>query len=303
MGLVLWVVAAWIFVAVVGAWIWSRAVVGHEEPSNAVRGFVRELRAALDAHPDTRWVGLIPGRFAAVIAVDGQETPVSLHVLFREYQLARRRRRAVDAFGVDLLGPLVGMLIQEVREEGLEHVSDFAFAEIAGDLLPQVRTGAWLRANGAGGFGASGIVSRPIPGDADLHVCYVIDHGALMTFVCRQHLKNWQLTPSALHQLALQNLRGLGPLPRPDDPAWLSRTCDGYDAARVLLLDDSAFDGALVALPERDTLWIGRVPTSLLPRLVAISDRRCAAAQRPISPTVYRLGPEGVVSVVVGAEA
>lgn len=287
---VLWIATVWVLVAVLGAWVWSRLRQREEEPTSGVRRFLDELQAAVDAHPDARWRGLIPGRFAAVVSVDDQDTPIGLHVLFREYEGARRRS---GLNGPLCLEPLIGHLVAEVREEGLEGPLDHPFVEVAGDLLPQVRSGAWLREHG-GTFGLSGLVTKPLPGDTDLHVCYVIDRPMSMTFVCRDHLRIWRCTDEAVHQLAMQNLRSLGALPEPDDPAWLSRKCDGYDAARVLLLDDEAFDGAVVALPERDMLWLGRVDDSQVSKLSAINERHADRARNPISPSLFRLGPNGI---------
>ena len=198
----------------------------------------------------------------------------------------------------EVLPPLVAQLVGEVRSEGLETLADHPFGDVAGDLLPQIRTTDWLQEHG-GAFGDWALVHRPLT--EDLVVTYVVDRPFSMTFVCQQHLAGWGCTVDAVHQLALQNLRARSPLPGAGESAWMSRAGDGYDASRLLLLDPTDHEGALVAVPERDTLWMGR-PSSVnrLGRLMQLTQQQCDAARHPISPRVYRLHAAGLEVVPEG---
>lgn len=226
------------------------------------------------AHAGVGFLGLLPDRFACLLRVDGQETVVSMHELFRH----------ADAHP-DRFTRLVATLLGEIREVGLERVGDVDFAAAASLLLPQVRSRSWLEQRGA--FGDSGIVHMPLTGE--LVTVYVIDDATNMVFVCRDHLRRWRKEVVDLHNLALANLARRGaPLPSELTPAGtVVQSGDGFDAARVLLLEPR--EGLLVAIPDRDTLWVGPEAGQNLEQLMATTAAIAERAPHPVSGRVFRV--------------
>ena len=86
-----WIALGWLSLSLLAAWIWVRLLRDRDDATGGVRAFLAMLQEAIDAHPDAAWAGLLPGRFAAVVTVDGQETPIGLHSLHREYETAKLR--------------------------------------------------------------------------------------------------------------------------------------------------------------------------------------------------------------------
>lgn len=226
------------------------------------------------SHPDVAFLGVLPDRIACLLRVEGQETEVSLRELFRHADASD------DAFT-----RLVAGLIADIREVGLDRVGDLDFAAVAGMLLPQVRSREWVDQQGT--FGDAGLVFTELA--AGLCVVYVVDGDSSMVFVCRALLRRWGRSVADVHNLALANLRRLGkPLPDglPAEPVVL-QTQDGYDAARVLLLEPR--DGLLVAIPDRDTLWVGPESGQDLARLMATTEHIAASSPHAVSPRLFRL--------------
>jgi len=253
-----------------------------------VRDFVERLRRELIAHhPEVRVLGLIPGRFAAVISVRGQELPVSLHHLFQQ-----------SLTFPNSFSEMVRQFVEDAFDRGLERTWEHGFADVATSILPQIRTRAWLREHGSV-FGQGALVHRDFTDD--LVICYVIDDPWCMTFVCRAHLQQWGYTEDDLYHLATRNLNALAatevPLPGPEDDGVLVRTGDGFDAARVLLLDREKLDGLLVGLPERDVLWLGDGEKRGLEGLMALNAKQARRASHPLSPTLYRVTDGELVPV------
>lgn len=254
----------------------------HYRPASippAVRSFLHRLEDILRAqHPEVVIRGMLPGRFTLVLEVEGQEVPVPLHALYRH----------ASTFP-DTLPRMVDTLLQEITAGGLTRQSDHRFADVAASILPQVRGAAWVAERGPA-FGDAALVSRVFA--SDLRVCYVIDDPWSMVFVCRAHLRQWGIDEEALHHLATNNLRRLGgalPLPGPDDQPVVLRTGDGYAATRVLLLEPEQAEGLLVALPERDTLWLGGSSADSLPSLMALNREQNEHSAYPVSPVLYRM--------------
>jgi uncharacterized protein YtpQ (UPF0354 family) len=256
-----------------------------------VAAFLERLAAVLRIrHPHVRMCGLIPGRFAAVLSIAGQEVPVPLDPLFRRFTTFPGR------FAGD-----VAALLEQVEANGLEHTEDHPLGDVATSILPQIRTKEWLRQHAAV-FGPSSLVHRELTDE--LVVCYVIDGPACMTFVCQEHLCSWGLAEADLFHLSRRNLRQAAgsalPVPGPQDEGLLLRSGDGFDAARVLLLDEERTEGLLVALPERDLLWVGRERRDGLARLMALTEEQSRRASHPLSPTVYRVARGKLVPVTDG---
>jgi uncharacterized protein YtpQ (UPF0354 family) len=240
-----------------------------------VAAFLVRLETELArSHPDVVFLGVLPDRIACLLRVEGQETEVSLRELFRHADASD------DAFT-----RLVAGLVADIREVGLDRVGDLDFAAAAGMLLPQVRSREWVDQQGT--FGDAGLVFTELA--AGLCVVYVVDGDSSMVYVCRALLRRWGRSVADVHNLALANLRRLGK-PLPDgllaEPVVL-QTQDGYDAARVLLLEPR--DGLLVAIPDRDTLWVGPESGQDLARLMATTERIAASSPHAVSPRLFRL--------------
>jgi len=271
----LWVSAAWAALAIAVAVVhrrWRRIA---PQPAPEVAAFLLRLETELSTtQPEVRFLGSLPDRFACLLGVDGQETVVSLHDLFRHAE-ARP-----DGFT-----RLVKSLVEDIREVGLDRVGDVDFAAAAPLVLPQIRSRSWLDQRGT--FGDSGLVHTALADE--LVTVYVIDDANSMVFVCREHLRRWRKEPADLHNLALANLSRRGE-PMPDAPAGAGvvvQSGDGFDAARVLLLGKR--DGLLVAIPERDTLWVGPEAGQDLERLMATTEAIAAHSAHPVSAQVFRV--------------
>lgn len=271
----LWLASGWAMAAIAAACLHHRWRQQRREPSPAVAAFgLRLENELLAAHPDVEFLGMLPDRFACLLRVDGQETAVALHEVFH-------RATGDD----DSFTRLIATLVAEIREVGLDKVGDRDFAAVAPLLMPQVRARTWLDAQGA--FGDSGLVHTPLT--EGLVTVYVVDDATTMVFVCREHLRCWRKNVADIDNLARQNLarRGAAPTVAPEGEPVLVRSGDGFDAARVLLLRDD--DDLLVAMPDRDTLWVGRDNGHNLEQLMATTEAVAAAAAHPVSPRVYRL--------------
>jgi|688.fasta_scaffold320022_2 hypothetical protein len=273
-----WIATAWLAAAGVALYAhsrWRRAVVA-VDPDEAA--FLMRLENELDRHHrDVGFLGMLPDHAGCLLLVDGQETAVALDGL----------RRFADAPD-DEFTRRVATLLGEVRECSLHRVDGVGgdFATASSRLLPQVRTRAWLDQHGA--FGDSALVHRPL---ADgLVVVYVLEDGPDLVFVCRRHLQRWRRSEADLHALACANLAATSaPVPTdlPSD-GLLVRTGDGFDAARVLLLLDAAIE-LVVALPDRDTLFVGDARRVDLTAVAAAVAAVAANAPHPVTEALYRL--------------
>ncbi|MFM1872801.1 MAG: hypothetical protein RL398_2223, partial [Planctomycetota bacterium] len=234
----LWATLGWLAASAGAAALFHRLKAADGAVPSGVRSFVLGLENELAKnHPGVEFVELLPDRFACLLSVDGQQTPVSLHRLHEQ-----------AAAAPDTLPALVAQLVADLREVALDRVEDLDFARAAELLLPQVRSRSWIEERGR--FGDSGMVSRPL--GEELAVVYVLDHDSSMVFVCRAHLQRWRKTAEDLHNLAVANLAKRGD-PRVDaatakSQPFVLQTGDGYDAARVLLL--RGCDDLLVAMPD-----------------------------------------------------
>ncbi|MEM7204587.1 MAG: DUF1444 family protein [Planctomycetota bacterium] len=285
-----WVLAGWAVLSVLAAMLFSIARRRWKPVSvpREVREFLHSFQELMREHePRIQVSGMVPGRFAAVITVRGQQTPVSLHHVFRRWM----------AFP-DQFSATVGRFVTELERDALDEPGDHAFADAAAHILPQIRSREWLREHG-GLFGDSALVSREFT--PDLVICYVIDEQWCMTFVCQAHLRQWGRSEEDLFQLATRNLHRLAgadvPLPEPDGDPVLLRTGDGFDAARVLLLDPDRVEGLLVAMPERDVLWLGGSGGQDLPGLMSRNEEQSQRSSHPVSPHLYRMTNGNLVPV------
>ena len=275
-----WIVGIWCGAAVLLAAVLHRLRRRPPGPTPDVVRFVERFSKELARYEDVQFLGLLPGQFACLLRVRGQETPMSLH------EIHRRCQAFPAAFP-----KTVEQLLAEIDDIGLDRLEDHEFGAVAQDLMPQVRSRDWVAAKGL--FGDAALVSMPF--GEDLAIVYVIDDPRSMTFVCRGHLKRWHRGVEDVHHLATSNLRrraGSAVLPVPSAGApVLLQTGDGYDAARVLLLPLD--QQLLVAMPERDVLWLAREEGQDLSRLEQQAQAMAAASSHPISDHVYRLAADG----------
>lgn len=270
-----WFAAAWCLVSVGLAVMHHRLRLAAPSLPPEVEQFLLRFETELARHADVEYLGLLPGQFACLLRVRGQETPLSLH------ELHRRCQAFPDAFA-----EAVTKLLAEIDEVGLDRIDDHEFGGVATSLLPQVRTMAWVEQQGR--FGDSALAYRKL--SEDLATVYVIDDPHTMVFVCRAHLQRWHRGVEDIHQLAIANLRRHGGEQLQhltgDQPVLL-QSGDGYDAARVLLLPER--DGMLVALPDRDVLWVGNEHNQDLGKLMAQAGSMAQAAAHPVSDRLYRV--------------
>lgn len=273
----LWGILGWAVVAVAAAALHHRVRISQPSVSPEVAAFLARFENVLHrSHPDVDFLGMLPGRFACLLRVQGQETPVSLHDAFRH----------AEAYP-DAFPRMVDRLVRDVAEVALDRVEDLDFVDAAPRLLPQVRSRHWLDQQGC--FGDSGLVHRRL--NDELAIVYVVDDPNCMVFVCRAHLQRWRKSDVDLHNLAVGNLArlgtaGLAGVDSAHEPV-LVQSGDGYDAARVLLLEGT--EGLLVAIPDRDTLWIGPEGGQNLEQLMATTGEIARESAHPVSPTLFRL--------------
>ena len=134
----MWLEAGVAFVAAMAA----GAVVGRrraqkraDQVSPELQGFLDKFREELrERHPSIELRGLVPGKFAAVLRIEGQELPVSLHPLYRRCAaFPHAFSESVDRF------------LAEVGGIALERTGDHGFSDVATSILPQIRSMEWLR--------------------------------------------------------------------------------------------------------------------------------------------------------------
>ena len=252
-------------------------------PDEARRFYDRLVRSLSLRHPGVELIGPTQEGFGAVVRVDRQELAVPLGEVFL------REKAFPEAFD-----DTVSRLVVELREH-LAATGDLLFDEAVEAVLPQIRAEDWIRDNSPA-FGDGSLVREEI--FESLALCFVIDEGDSMVFVTQGHLRSWGIDLPSLKNLALANLRRLaeseGGLPEPsaqESEACVLKSGDGYDAARVLLALDRSVedvDGLVFAIPDRDTLLVGRKSEGLA-QLMAAVDEEYASAEHPISPRVFEV--------------
>lgn len=278
----LWGLCGWLVASGIAALLHHRFQATQQRFAPEVAAFLLRFETVLAAeHPSVRFVSMLPDQFACLLEVDGQETPVALHDAFRHEQAFPS---GFDEF--------VARLVAEIRDVGLDRIDDLDLSAAAPLLLPQVRSRQWLEAKGW--FGDSGLVHRRL--NAELVTVYVVDDPHCMVFVCRAHLQRWRKSEDDIHNLALSNLARREPA-RLDEirnarAPMRVELGDGYDAARVLLLD--RVEGLLVAIPDRDLLWVGSEHEVDIESLMADTEEIAQRSAHPVSSHVYRVTASGL---------
>lgn len=240
-------------------------------------------------HPETEFLGALPQRFTCILAVDGQETMVPLH------DLHHAREAGPSAFRAG-----VRELVERIRREHLDRVEHHDFGRVALQVLPHLRPVRWL--TGLGSRGGERLAQRRLT--RELAVVYAIERELDLVFVTEAHLEQWGRSEEDLWNLARGNLAQrspeliaqLGGL----QGALVCSKEDGLDASRALLLLDRA-EGLLVAVPDRDTLWVAPDSCKAIGHLRGQFDMLMQASEFPLSAEVHRVcngalepvGPEG----------
>jgi len=271
----LWVSSGWCLLALGCVALHRRLRSKSSRYPLEVAAFVLRLENELHAaHPSVQFLGMLPDRFACLMNVDGQETPVGLYEAFRH----------AEAFP-ESFSRMVARLLDDIREVGLDRADDLEFATATQLLMPQVRSREWLDAQGT--FGDSGLIHTAI--NDELVTVYVVDDSACMVFLCRAHLKRWQKDLRDVHNLALANLARLGRngLDEANAEPVLLQSGDGFDASRLLLLRQE--EGLLVAIPDRDTLWAGPEAGQNIEQLMAVTEQIADRSPYPVSSHLFRV--------------
>ncbi len=143
-------------------------------------------------------------------------------------------------------------------------IAAFSYAEHAASILPQLIPAAHLPEFIKHG----GVLHRPLDG-LPLCILYVADAEQKMQYLNEEALTELGISPDALHELALSNLRKI--FPEQSVRAVIERNTmilvaahDCYDAARILLLPEYLREGEkmIALIPDRDTLGLAPVPES-----------------------------------------
>ena len=176
------------------------------------------------------------------------------------------------------------------------------FALVQGRIVPQVKPASYVDL-----FEhypeSQRLVWQPLaPGIA---VTYVIAGVHQTTTVTRLALAAWAMTAGELHGLAIANLRVQTQylLEELGGPRARYEHLDGFDATRILIADlivPGRLADPLIAIPEESVLLVG--PRSERASLQAEAAARYAAAARPLSAALFRLGPAGPVLAEPGQE-
>lgn len=251
-------------------------------PDEARRFYERLERELANAHEDVVIVGPTREGFGAVLRVERQEIAVPLGEVFL------REKAFPDSFAAT-----VDRLVGEIREH-LASTSDLLFDEAIDILLPQIRSEDWIRGNSPA-FGPGSLVREELL--EGLCLCFVLDEGDSMVFLTEGHLRAWGIDTAAVKNLAMTNLRRLASssselgLESGAAATQIVSQGDGYDAARMLLALERDVDdvgGLVFAVPDRDTLVVGRKDTGLAQLMSAVDDE-FERSEHPISPDLYEI--------------
>lgn len=285
--MVAWIVIGWIACAVGLAALHHRLRSRRSAPpgESLLLDFARELAAN---HPEAEFRGVLPQRFSCILVVDGQETIVPLHDLHHAREAGPNAFRAA-----------VRELVGRVRRDHLDRIEHHDFGRVAVHVLPHLRPARWVA--GLAASGAVRLVHRLLT--RELAVTYAIEREHDVVFVTEAHLARWGRSEADLWNLARTNLAQRSPellaqLGGLQGALVCSRE-DGLDASRALLLLDRA-EGMLVAVPDRDTLWVAPASCAGIGHVRNQLATLMQASEYPLSAAVHRVH-EGAL-VPLGAE-
>jgi len=248
------------------------------------QGFVRfrrRARAYLIQTADIQWVH--PTASGMVCAVLGYNLEVDL---LNTYAVRWRRRLNETV----LFEELAAALRRQVPA-----VTPPPFPLVRDRIFPLLKRTAALPPE-AGYVRGNRIVRRPL--DDQISVAYVIEGQHRMTLVTDAMPESWRVTTDHLHRLAVDNLqtRTRHILDEIGGARTEYVSLDGFDAARLLvagLIIPPGMADPLLAIPHEHACLIA--PATEIDRLAAKADELFTSAQSPLTPRLYRVGPDGPV--------
>lgn len=163
----------------------------------------------------------------------------------------------------------------------------------AAALLPKVERQRFVRAYDAviagregelGDLAVHGLFANDLGGG--LVTAYVQDEGWKFNYIPRGRVAGWDASPGTVHAVGRSNLYHRAAI---DHHAAEVAHGDGYDAARVIIVDEVFYDregerGIEVAVPGRDLLLVAKGPLDR-----AAVQQAFALQKYPISPLVFAL--------------
>jgi hypothetical protein len=241
--------------------------------------FRARVRAALDATPDIRWQGWT----ARGLAVDVSGYRLELD-LIATYLHVRPRRAGERALLEELADALRGR-VPPGAIPPLPLVRD--------RILPVLKAVRALPPD-RGYVPENALTRRPL--DADVAIAYVIEGQFRMTYVTTGMLSAWDMPGGALHELAIENLRGRTRhlLEEIGGPRRAYVALDGYDAARLLVADllvPPGLSAPVFAVPHEHACLIAPAAERETLRAGVAEAYRTAAA--PLTVSLYRWTGDG----------
>jgi hypothetical protein len=278
-GILLWVAIASFTAFLVGRALHRGAVA--EMPREAQDFFLAFQRSFEDRYQDLQVLGPTAEGFGAIVQVGHQEFAVPLGELFL-------RERAFPGS----LDENVDRMCRELNEH-LASIEGEPFDLAMARVLPQIRTGDWVRENSPA-MGPGKLVTMPL--FEDLTLCFVLDDAESIVFVTDGHLQFWGIDLVSLENLATKNLEEKAGIPTDSlvekaAGEVIHLQGDPYDATRLLLAmqntDLANVQSLAIGLPDRDSVILG--PKSEIGALMEQVQEDFERGKHPVSPKVYEV--------------
>jgi uncharacterized protein YtpQ (UPF0354 family) len=222
--------------------------------------------------------------------IRGRNRVVFMSNLHREVRASPARRAQIIQHFVQSLGQSVDLpLGQETWEEAKDR------------LLPLLKPRSYLDSNSATRYS---LVNEWL---ADVVICYALRSKDIFRFVTTVDAERWQMDAQDLHQVALENLCGLGWPTKlegaraPDGGRVIVvTTSDGLASSRILHPDlHRLFSGPLrspfrAGIPDRDTLVVYSDRRRLRQRTERQLRKDHRTSSYPITPRPFLVTPDGI---------
>ncbi len=279
LGLLVWLAVAGVAGLIVGKSLRRGPVA--DMPREAQDFYLAFQRSLEDRYQDLQVLGPTQEGFGAVLQVGHQEFAVPLGELFL-------RERAFPGS----LNENVDRMCQELNEH-LASIESEPFDLAMTRILPQIRTGDWVRENSPS-MGPGKLATLPL--FEDLILCFVLDDAQSIVFVTEGHLKFWGIDLVSLENLATKNLEDKAGIPT---DSLMEKAAgevvhlqgDPYDATRLLLAmqktDLASVQSLAIGLPDRDSVLLG--PKSEIGTLMERVEEDYQQGKHPVSPRVYEV--------------
>ncbi len=276
-GILLWLAIAGFAAFFVGKALHRGPVA--DMPREAQDLYLAFCRSLEDRYEDLQVLGPTEEGFGAIVQVGHQEFAVPLGELFL-------RERAFPGS----LDDNVDRMCAELNDH-LASIESEPFDLAMGRILPQIRTGDWVRENSPS-MGPGKLANRPL--FEDLTLCFVLDDAQSIVFVTEGHLKFWGIDLASLENLATKNLEEKAGVPAESLMEKAAAEVvhlqgDPYDATRILLAMQNTelnkIQSLAIGLPDRDSVFLG--PKSEIGSLMEQVKEDYEKGQHPVSPRVY----------------